>query len=128
MGRKQSNAEEVRENIESKAKFNREYPKFDVGDRVRIRLKAGKINEYKGSTSSWSKETYAIAEKFILNGQTFYKLAGEEGELMRHELQRIDDALVLKKAAAPKREGQRVALEQERVRPQLRPICSDARS
>ena len=52
---KQSNAEEVRESIESKAKFNRKYPKLDVGDRVRIRLKAGGSVSTKAARAAGAK-------------------------------------------------------------------------
>ena len=43
---------------------------------------------------------------------------------MRHELLKIEDALVLDNKSKGKREGERGAIEQERVRPQLRPYAA----
>jgi len=46
------------------------------------------------------------------------------GEFMRHDLLKIEDALVLDNKSTPKREGERGTVEQERVRPQLRPYAA----
>ena len=119
-----SNADEVRERIQSKAMFNRKYPDLQPGDKVRLIRKPNKMSEYKANFSAWSKTTYTVADTLLVNGQTFYKLSGEDAQFMRHELLKIEDALVLENKAAPIREGERGTLEQERVRSQLRPYAA----
>lgn len=121
---KQSNADKVRERIQSKAKFNRKYPDLQIGDKVRVIRKAGKIREYKANFSAWNQAIYTIAGTQQLNGQTFFKLSGEDGEFMMHALLNIEDSLVLQNKATPIREGERGTVEQERVRPQLRPYAA----
>ena len=82
-----SNEIDVKTNIELTASHTRKYPELKVGSIIRV-LRKKAINE-KEHVSSFSKESYAVAEVFEQLGQIYYKVEGKTRDYIRAELLKI---------------------------------------
>jgi len=84
---KKENIEAARENIYAKAVRNRKCPDINVGDHVKIYKKKEKY--MKGYVSVWSKIPYQVEKIEESFGQKYYKVAGRERFLLRHEILKL---------------------------------------
>ena len=75
----------------------REYPALKVGDKVRVKVKRGKLE--KETKAVWSQDVHEIVTATQsgdfrtgnLGGITRYALDGKDCFFMRHELLKVDD-------------------------------------
>ena len=62
----------------------RKYPDVSVGDRVKVYTKKDRLD--KGRISVWSKDSFEVAGIEASHGQKYYKVAGRDRPLLRHEI------------------------------------------
>ena len=85
--RKEKNEFKAKLNVSVKARKERTYPTLEVGDKVKIMRKKA-ITE-KERTSNWLAGEYVVEEIFERLNQKYYRLAGYNRPLMRHELLKV---------------------------------------
>ena len=86
---KPSNIIAVKLNLESHRRTSRKYPPVNVGNKVKIFKKKDKLD--KQQKSVWSPQNYEVTDISESMGQKFYKLAGRDKLVMRHEILLIDN-------------------------------------
>ena len=82
---KPENEVKVRENIQSKAKFQIALEPISVGDMVKLRKKPGKYSEFKFDFNAWTEQPHEVLEVLTTDGQKRYRVKGNE-PLLRHEI------------------------------------------
>ena len=86
-GKKEKNEFKAKLNVSVKERKERTYPTLEVGDKVKIMRKKA-ITE-KERTSNWLAGEYVVEEIFERLNQKYYRLAGYNRPLMRHELLKV---------------------------------------
>ncbi len=85
--RKNSNEMDVKLQLLSHRKHNRQYPLLEKGDKVKTYRK-NKLGE-KERTSTWSENSYELEGISKSHDQHFLKLNGLSRQYMRHELLKV---------------------------------------
>lgn len=82
--RKDRNHMKVKAKLEVNRVSKRKYPDVSVGDKVKVYTKKDKLD--KERISVWSKDSFEVTGVETSHGQKYYKVAGRDRPLLRHEI------------------------------------------